>query len=226
MGFHEKTHAYLAAKYYQHLTQTFGERGKEAFVHATRYYAMQRGRRMAQRAIRDGKPLTQASYNYYGEWVPSEEMKAMDAHNQSAVQPDGALKITRCPWHAQFVEMGMEEAGREYCKVLDSAISLGFNPELGYTVEQTLHTHDCCIHRLRASSMGEGAELGKCPSGLRDFSYHCAHLYWSFQEVCTAIFAEEGQAVSQAVLADFQKDYGAAMCQTLLSFEHTNFQIC
>lgn len=48
MGFHEKVHAWLAAKYYQHLTQAFGDRGKSAFVHATRHYAMQRGRRMAR----------------------------------------------------------------------------------------------------------------------------------------------------------------------------------
>ena len=67
MGFNEKVHAYIAAKYYMTLTDAFGERGRQAFIHATRHYAMQRGRRMAQRAIRDGQPLTQASYNYYGE---------------------------------------------------------------------------------------------------------------------------------------------------------------
>ena len=42
MGFNEKVHAYIAAKYYVHLTETFGERGRLAFVHGTQYYAMQR----------------------------------------------------------------------------------------------------------------------------------------------------------------------------------------
>jgi len=226
MGFHEKVHAYLAAKYYQHLTQAFGERGKEAFVHATRHYAMQRGRRMAQRAIRDGQPLTQASYNYYGEWVPSAELAAADQHNQSEILPDGSLKITRCPWHAQFVEMGMEDAGREYCRVLDSAISLGFNPQLGYVVEQTLHNHPCCIHRLNGGAIGEGRDRGKCPQGLRDFAYHCGHSYWSYREVCLGIFGTDGLQVAQNVLEDFHRDYGEDMTQTLLSFEHTNFNIC
>ena len=73
MGFNERVHAYIAAKYYTYLVETFGERGRLAFVHGTQYYASQRGRRMAQRAIRDGAPLTQASYNYYGEWVNTEE---------------------------------------------------------------------------------------------------------------------------------------------------------
>lgn len=226
MGFHEKVHAWLAAKYYEHLTRAFGDRGKEAFVHATRHYAMQRGRRMAQRAIRDGQPLTQASYNYYGEWVPSAEMKALDAHNQSSVQPDGSLKITRCPWHAQFVEMGMEEAGREYCRVLDSAISMGFNPALGYVVEQTLHTHACCIHRLTSGSMGEGGDRGKHPAGLRDFAYHCGHLYWSFREVSAAIFGSEGLQIAQAVLEDFRRNYGQDMTAQLLGYQTTDFNCC
>ena len=43
MGFNERTHAFIAAKYYVHLTERFGERGKAAFLHATRYYGEQRG---------------------------------------------------------------------------------------------------------------------------------------------------------------------------------------
>ena len=51
----ERTHAFLAARYYEYLTSRFGDRGKAAFVHATRYYAEQRGRRMA-RAPRSALP--------------------------------------------------------------------------------------------------------------------------------------------------------------------------
>lgn len=226
MGFNEKVHAYIAAKYYVYLTQTFGDRGREAFVHATRNYAMQRGRRMAQRAIRDGQPLTQATYNHYGEWVPTQEMTAAGQSNQSTAMPDGSLHITRCPWHAQFVEMGLQEAGMAYCRVLDSAISQGFNPELGYVVEQTLHTHACCIHRLTSGPISEGAQRGKNPAGLRDFAYHCAHSYWSFREVCTAIFGKEGQDVARRVLKDVCRDYGQDMTDVLLSYETVNFNVC
>ncbi len=226
MGFNEKVHAYIAAKYYVHLSDAFGDRGREAFVHATRHYAMQRGRRMAQRAIRDGQPLTQATYNYYGEWVPTQEMTAAGQNNQSTVMPDGSLHITRCPWHAQFEEMGLREAGMAYCRVLDSAISQGFNPELGYVVEQTLHTHDCCIHRLTTGSMGEGAHRGKNPAGLRDFAYHCAHSYWSYREVCTAIFGQAGLDTALRVLEDFCRDYGQDMTDLLLGYETVNFNCC
>ena len=226
MGFNEKVHAYIAAKYYVYLTQAFGDRGRETFVHATRNYAMQRGRRMAQRAIRDGQPLTQATYNHYGEWVPTKEMMAAGQSNQSAAMPDGSLHITRCPWHAQFVEMGLREAGMAYCRVLDSAISQGFNPELGYVVEQTLHTHDCCIHRLTSGPINEGVERGKNPAGLRDFAYHCAHSYWSYREVSIAIFGRDGQDASRRVLEDFSRDYGQDMTDVLLSYETVNFNVC
>ena len=35
----ERTHAFLAARYYEYLTRKFGQQGKAAFVHATRHYA-------------------------------------------------------------------------------------------------------------------------------------------------------------------------------------------
>ena len=48
MGFNEMTHAFIAAKYYVHMTEAFGERGKAAFIHGTQYYGGQRGRRLRQ----------------------------------------------------------------------------------------------------------------------------------------------------------------------------------
>jgi hypothetical protein len=226
MGFNEKVHAYIAAKYYVYLTQEFDERGRLAFVHATQYYGMQRGRRMAQRAIRDGQPLTQASYNYYGEWVSTEELKATGCANQSELLPDDSLKITRCPWHIQFTEMGLTEAGAEYCSHVDSAISRGFNPQLNYIVDQTLHTHDCCIQRLAAGFVGEGVERGKNPAGLKDFTYHCAHSYWAYTEVTDSIFSLEGRKISTAVLNDIAETYGKEMADKLMEYKGTNFNVC
>lgn len=133
MGFNEKVHAFIAASFYTHLTESFGERGRLAFVHATQYYAEQRGRRMAQRAIRDGKPLTYEVYCQYGEWVNTPEIIEQGCANQSerlSLAPDYMVKITKCPWHAQFAEMGLTEAGHEYCQHLDNSICRGFNPYL------------------------------------------------------------------------------------------------
>lgn len=226
MGFNERVHAYIAAKYYVHLTEEFGERGKLAFIHATQYYAGQRGRRMAQRAIRDGQSLTQASYNYYGEWVNTEEIKAQGIANRSERTTEGYSKITCCPWHVQFQEMGCQEAGAVYCRYLDAAISRGFNPELGYVVDQTLHTADCCIHRLTTGPISEGSERGKNPAGLKNFEYHCAHSFWAYHEVVEAIFQSEGEKVNRLVLEDFARDYGREMADVLWSYREVNFNVC
>ena len=104
MGFTELSHAFIAAKYYVYLKEIFGDRGEAAFLHATRYYGEQRGRRMAQRAIRDGKPLTYETYCQYGEWVNTEEVKAQGLGNQSettSLSPDFQIHIHVCPGHTQ-----------------------------------------------------------------------------------------------------------------------------
>ena len=221
MGFNEKVHAYIAAKYYQYLLQEFDERGKMAFIHGTQYYAEQRGRRMAQRAIRDGQPLTPSNYYRYGEWVNTEDVKAMGCANASkylAYQPEAVLKITQCPWYTQFKEMGINAtAGAEYCRHLDNSIVRGFYPYLTYEVDQTLQTAGFCIHRMKDVDFDAGSNLAKKPENLRDFEYHCAHSYWAYAEVTKAIFKDEGAAICEKVLGDFEAEYGKEMADIIRS---------
>lgn len=223
MSFNERVHAYIAAKYYIYLKEAFGHRGEQAFIHATQYYASQRGRRMAQRAIRDGQELTQANYNYYSEWKNTEEILQEGIQNKVEATDEGYMKITQCPWYTQFKDMGALEAGKVYCTYLDAAISAGFNPELRYKVDQTLHTSAYCIHRLESGSIFEGKEKGKNPNGIKPFEYHCAHMYWSFHEVAVSIFQEQGEEVAQKVLKDFKQDYSKEMADVLCSYQNTNF---
>ncbi|MCI8453469.1 MAG: L-2-amino-thiazoline-4-carboxylic acid hydrolase [Lachnospiraceae bacterium] len=228
MGFNEMTHAFLAAKYYVRLTECFGERGKAAFLHAARYYAEQRGRRMAQRAIRDGKDLTYETYCQYGEWISTNEVKALGFANRTEVKtvsPDYEMHIHVCPWHEQFKKMGLTEAGLVYCSDLDASICRGFNPELVYEVSQTLHDHAFCIQTVRNAGLAEGFRLEKNSSGLRSFEYHCAHLYWAFYEVATAIFGEEGEAAAEGVLEDFEEAYGKEAGACLKGYQDTNFNV-
>lgn len=225
-GFNERVHAYIPAKYYHYLKEYFGERGKRAFLHAVQYYGAQRGRRMAQRAIRDGVELTQENYNYYGEWINTEEIKREGIENRAELTSDGVMKISSCPWYTQFQDMNSREAGALYCKDLDASISRGFNPFLGYEVEKTLHEGEYCIHRLRSGNIGEGAKRGKNPESLRPFAYHCAHIFYAFKEVTEAIFLREGVKVSEKVLEDFQKDYGEEMTDAIVKYRNVNFNVC
>ncbi len=226
MEFTEMMHAYIAARYYQELTSRFGKRGEEAFLHATRYYAMQRGRRMAQRAIRDGQPLTYETYCRYGEWVNTQTAKDEGLANRSEVKslgPDYEVHIFVCPWHAQFARMGLKEGGLLYCRDLDASICRGFNPDIDYKTHQTLHDHDHCIQIVKDSGLEPGMDLARRPENLKSFEYHCAHSYFAYKEVCCAIFKAEGEAAAAAVLATFAEDYGQDMADRLMDYRNTDF---
>ena len=156
MGFNEGVHAYIIARYYVRMQEAFGTRAEPAFIHAVQYYAGQRGRRMAQRAIRDGKPLTHATFLQYG------ELKMTDGAGPTqrtlvSRAPDYELHITACPWHAQFARMGCQEAGAAYCRYIDEALCRGFSPDIPFEALCSLNTADRCIHRV----------AGQTPRGLR-----------------------------------------------------------
>ncbi len=229
MGFNEKTHAFIAAKYYMRLTERFGDRGKKAFIHATQYYAEQRGRRMAQRAIRDGRELDYGAYCEYGEWVHTEETLSDPLGSVSevlSVSPDYVIKITACPWHTQFKEMELTEAGATYCAHLDNSICRGFNPYLTYEVSETLHKGDHCLQTIRDVYFKEGEQHPKKEQYVKGFDYHCGHLYWSYGEVSEAIFGAEGKAVAEAVMKDLEGTYGRGMAEKLASYKDTDFNVC
>lgn len=228
MGFTEMTHAFIAARYYVCLTEEFGEQGKAAFLHATRYYAEQRGRRMAQRAIRDGKPLTYETYCQYSEWVNSEELLSQGLGNRVEIaseSPDYTMHIFSCPWHSQFQKMGLKEAGLAYCSDLDASLCRGFNPELVYEVSQTLHDHDYCIQTVRNAGLSENSDMRKKPEGIKPFEYHCGHSYWSYNEVTAAIFGARGEQVNGRVMKEFEEEYGKEMADILAGYRHTNFNV-
>ena len=227
MGFNEKVHAFIAAKFYDYLTKEFNEQGRKAFIHATQYYAETRGRRMAQRAIRDGCDLDYVTYSQYGEWVPTSEIKEDENHiiELKSLSPDLVMHVLRCPWHIQFKEMGMTEAGHEYCQHLDNSISRGFNPYISFNVDTTLHKSDKCLFRVLDVNLDEEPMRAKKTEYLQSFEYHCAHSYWAYNEVTGAIFGEKGEEVNACVLKDFVQAYGQEMADKLVSYKHTNFNV-
>ena len=228
MKFNEKTHAFIAAKFYNYLKESFGDRGVKSFIHATQYYAEQRGRRMAQRAIRDGRELTYDTYQQYGEWVPTPEiLNSNEAHLKEvkSTAPDYEVHIFRCPWHIRFMELDCHEAGRVYCDHLDNSISRGFNPYIDFQVRQTLFKNDHCTHYISDAGLESGTNKPKKQEYLQSFEYHCAHIYWSFNEITSAIFKEKGEQINAKILNDFAETYGQEMADRLASYKHTNFNV-
>ncbi len=225
----EKTHAYIAARYYVRLKENFAERGVEAFRMAVRYYGEQRGRRMAQRAVADGKPLNYATYQEYGEWMNTESVIAGGQENRAEVvslAPDYEIHVMQCPWHAEFHELGMPEAGLAYCLDLDPSICRGFNPAIDYRTLQTLHDHDFCIQTVAQSGLSKDTPVAaRRRDGIKSFRYHCAHSYWSFREIVTGIFGEAGAELSRGVLSDIRETWGDEAANVIEAYEGTDFNV-
>ena len=191
----------------------------------TRFYAMQRGRRMARRALRDGKPLDYRTYQEYGEWAPSAHLKEAGQSNldrKLSYSPDLINEILRCPWHIQFCEMGCKEAGRAYCAHLDDSIAQGFSNEIFYEVKQTLHDHDSCIHIIHDARYEQGESHPRKEEFVRPFSYHCAHLFFSFQKNISIILQDED--IGNKVLDALERDYGKQMRDLLMTYENVDFE--
>lgn len=225
MGFNESTHAFIAARYFRRMQAAFGERAEPAFIHAVQYYAGQRGRRMAQRAIRDGRPLTHATFLQYGELKMSGEVTP-NAVEVKSIAPDYVIHITACPWHEQFSEMGCLEAGAVYCRYVDEALCRGFSPDIVFQAPQNLNTSPYCVQRVLGTNYAQRPDDPPKTEYKKSFDYHCGHLYWSFHEVVSAIFGSEGEKVSAAVLEDLAEAYGREMADALAAWRHTDFNIC
>ena len=226
--FTEKHHAFIAATFYALMTERYGQRGEEAFILATNRYAEQRGNRMAQRAIRDGQPLTFATYRQYGEWVNTQSVKDQGCGNAGytvSYSPDFVEHVTQCPWAAQFAEMGMAKAGTVYCTHLDKAIVRGFNPYLVFDTTQSLHEHDCCIQIAKDVNFEEGVVYQKHKEYLKGFDYHCGHNATPYSELCASIFGAGGAAVAAEVLDRFAQTYGQDMADILISYQNTDFNL-
>lgn len=228
-GFNERVQAYIVARYYVRLTDTYGKQGLDTFLLATRTYAEQRGHRMAQRALADGQELNYVTYYKYGEWVPSEEIKKRGEALQSEPIKDlsyQATKITRCPWAIQFREMGLSKAGLAYCKDLDASIYRGFNPAIAYETRQTLNDHDYCVQCAPDTRVpDEALTCPKYKKGLRSFEYHCAHTYWTFRQVISSVFGNNGVTIAKGVLSDVEQDLGKKFVTTLKKYKKTDFNV-
>ena len=246
--FNEQVQAFITVLFYRELKKCFGARGVQAFVQGTQSYGEQRGRRMAQRAIRAGEELTLQTYLRRGEWVNTEKIRAEGIANKAelteaapeynAAYPDYIKKVTVCPWHEQFKKMGALEAGELYCRHIDPSLFRGLNPVLSYEVPQNLNQGVCCYHIVRkgyeaaraAEGSGEGAGPrkmpGKDPAGLRSFEYHCADSYWGYRRTAERIFGAGGTAASEQVLLQVGETYGKEAAERLLQYKDTDFTSC
>jgi len=226
MEFNERHHAFISATFYDELKKQFPINGIATFVLATQRYGEQRGSRMAQRAIRDGKELDFATYCAYGEWTYTEDYFANFNHIEVVSKsPDYHYLVHACPWHDQYKEMDLIEGASVYCKHLDLAIARGFNPYLTFEVRSTLHQEGQCDFVLHGADLEAKAFSVDKSITQKPFDYHCGHIYKTFCEIVTSIHREKGEKVCVNVSERFSNLYGYAKLNHLRSFLTTDFNL-
>ena len=127
---------------------------------------------------------------------------------------------------------------------MESYPSLG-DPEkaLFFDIETTgLSPYGSALYLIGAASVKDGAVefcqwfseslsdeipvLRAFAEYVKGFDYHCANSFYAYAEVTKAIFGTEGEAVCEAVMADFEQAYGPEMTAVLKGYADTNFNVC
>lgn len=217
--FNEFHHAYITGYFYDELKKKYGDKGVAVFCRGAKIYGEQRGNRMAMRSIRDGNDISYDAYFQYGEWRNTPEFAEIERTTENGVMLSENFK---CPWHTAFCEMGMKECGIVYCNIIDRTLVRGFNPELKFDLECTLHESKTCRLKFHVGENRKQVQKGEFPTVL-DLEYHCAHAFWTYSRLVTSMFGTEGDEIVEKVKQRFAEKFSPDMIDTLNNYEDCDF---
>ena len=153
------------------------QRVEPLFRKCVQQYGEERGHRMAMRALRAGYPLDFNAYQACGEWA-STRPELGDSRPGAPVPGMSHSLNYHCLWCETFRRRNAADIGRAYCAEIDRSIVRGFNPDMRFELRSTMHTGDCCDFLFGPYDPEIRLE---CPvGGVKDFRFHCAHMYHSF----------------------------------------------
>lgn len=132
-------HAALIGLTGKYLEELFKDYGEDIFINCVTKYARQRGRRMQQRAIRDGRTLDYETFLAYSEL--SFETLPDDYEIQSE-EPVLIKCCNRCRWDIGWKMFGLSKYGETYCKYIDMNLVQGFNPDMVMVTKSMLGLGD------------------------------------------------------------------------------------
>jgi len=128
-------HATMFGIITRNAVECFGEEGKQAVIAAVRAYGLQRGRRMRQRALKNGDETNMTAYRAYSEWrAPQGSMHSVIMQRSPVL----VIRTLLCPWHDAWQKNNLTEEGHCYCENIDKHLAMGFNENLILEVEQAL----------------------------------------------------------------------------------------
>ena len=223
-------HANLFALIYRAAVEKFGEKGALAADEGTKLYGQQRGARMAQRAIKDGEPLTMENYLIYGEWA---DKSGLSKNSITSMTPVYFMECTVCGWCDTWKKSGLLEYGKNYCTYVDKNLVKGFNPELVLDIHHVLSQGGkTCAFQWNGFKIDNEKELiafseKKKALGDRaqkDFLYHTGHLLYAMrQALSTNLGMEPADIICEKAMNDFAEMYGSEMADMVLTESKQDF---
>ncbi len=110
------------------VVEKFGDKGKEIMHEAVRAFGESRGRDIARKVKKEGKPLSVENYLKYYDMARSASYDVESTESENYA--DQVFKF--CPLWATWEEEGLAEYGYIYCQEIDAALVKGYNPEIKF----------------------------------------------------------------------------------------------
>ncbi len=225
MLLNENHHAGILSAYFLALKGNFGNVGLAIFKKAEQFYGERRGRRMALRALRDGKQLNYAAYFEYGELISTKG--AIDVEFDVG---EGRVDecVIRCPWASEFRRLDCTECGEFYCKEIDAAVVRGFNPYLKYELVGNLYQNGCCRFIFQDDSIFPGLfqNLNPPTDAKRDFNFHCADVYQAYVHTVRSVMNQHHcRVIMEEVKGYLDKVYGQDLLSQIDNMLNYDFEI-
>jgi hypothetical protein len=223
-------HALLFAWIAQEIIKTAGEeRGGAVLEKAVCRYAMQRGKRMALRAQRDGFPRDMFAFMVYGEWqaAPGETVTKVNR-----VGKDVMVQVIQCAWYQAWEKAGLESEGKFYCAAIDAGLAQGFNPSLPFDVRGIRpHTgkpcefvyHGANLNGLNLLRYWFAKRFRPGNSAIMPWEYHIGHLYKTLREVIIEELGIEGEKAVDAGLDHFSAMFGKDITRVIAQYQLVDF---
>ncbi len=221
-------HAMLFVYAAKETIDSAGQEGVEAVVEAVKTYGLQRGRRMAARARKDGSPVNALTYTTYSEWecFPGQI-------ERRTVKEGGKLHIlyTRCPWYTLWNAAGLLEYGKYYCDYVDEAMMKGFGLKSGRLEHSRADGYECCDivfpggrYTREMFANAEAARAAVSGDVKMPWEYHIGHLYHCLRESITKRLGKKGQKCLDRALVSYEKEFGPDALALVLAHADDEFE--
>ena len=220
MFFDEMVHTDIVIAFYRAMQKHLPETQlRSVFLKCVQQYGEERGRRMAMRALRLGYALDFNAYQACGEWA-STRPELADSRPGEPVPGMSHTRNYHCLWCETFRGRDASDVGSIYCSEIDRSIVRGFNPDMHFELRGYAHTGDCCDFVF--GPYDPTVQLARPEDGVKDFTFHCAHMYHSFAHTLTQSVACAAQIIAgaDAQLADW---HGADFAAAMAGFSYADF---